>query len=406
MLSKDNHFIPYGKQWINDDDIKAVVDVLKSDWLTQGTKIKEFEERLTEYCGSKYAVAVSSGTAALHLACLAAGIKEGDEVITSPITFAASANCALYVGAKPVFVDIDKDTICLDPQKLEDYMMSKPITHYSSPITKKRALILVHFAGLACDIEKINKIAKENNLVVIEDACHALGAEYDTGEKVGSCEYSDMTVFSFHPVKHITTGEGGAVLTNDLEYCEKLLLLRNHGITKDTEKFSYKNFSSNSEPWYYEMQELGFNYRITDIQCALGLSQLKKLDSYIERRRKIAYMYNEAFKDIEYIKLPKETKTKTSTYHLYVLQIDFKRIKKSRAAVINELREKGIGIQVHYIPVYFQPYYQKLGYKRGLCPEAEDFYQREISIPIYPAMKDKDIIYVIEQIIETLRYAQ
>lgn len=392
-------FIPYGRHWIDELDIEEVVRVLKSDWITQGPKVKEFEEALAGYCEVKYAVAVSSGTAALHLACLAAGINEGDEVITTPITFVASANCVIYCGGIPIFADIEKDTYNIDPAEIK-----KRIT------LKTRAIIPVHFGGLPCNMEEIKKIADMHDLIIIEDACHALGAAYKAnGEwvKVGSCGHSDMTVFSFHPVKHITTGEGGAILTNSSKLYEKLLLLRNHGITKSSEKFTdkYLGFSLNStpNPWYYEMQELGFNYRITDILCALGLSQLGKLDSFITRRREIAHIYNEAFRDIECIKTPEETKTRKSAYHLYVLQIDFEKLGKSRSSIMNELTKRGIGTQVHYIPVHLQPYYRnKFSYKNGDYPVAEEYYSKALSFPIFPSMTDMDVKKIIDSIITEL----
>ena len=399
--------IPYGKQHINEDDIRAVTEVLRSDWLTQGPKVEEFEKAMAEYCGAKYAVAVSSGTAALHLACLVAGIKQGDEAITSPITFVASANCVLYCGGKPVFADIDKDTYNIDPAEIK------------KKITKKtRAIIPVHFAGLPCDMEAIKKIAEEYDLIIIEDACHALGAEYriqnsglKTKEewiKVGSCSHSDMTVFSFHPVKHITTGEGGAVLTNNEKFYEKLLLFRNHGITKDPEKFTNKDLAfplssepliHNPNPWYYEMQELGFNHRITDLQCALGLSQLKKLDAFVARRRRIADIYNAAFKGNDLIMPQAVSGGRVSSYHLYAVQIDFKRLGKSRATVMAELREKGIGAQVHYIPVHLQPFYmERFGCKKGDFPVAEAYYEKALSLPMYPKMTDEDAMRVVEAV--------
>lgn len=397
--------IPYGKQSIDRDDIRAVIACLQSDWLTQGPKVKEFEEALAGYCGARYAVAVSSGTAALHIACLAAGIRKGDEVITTPITFVASANCIVFCGGKPVFADIQKDTNNIDP---------KEIRRKSNLRTK--AIIPVDFAGHPCDIENIHRIAKEYDLVIIEDGCHALGAQYkaqgsklDVAKqwlKVGTCEHADMTVFSFHPVKHITTGEGGMILTNNADYYKKLNVLRSHGITKDLERFVSKDDVLDKTfygPWYYEMQELGFNYRITDIQCALGLSQLKKLDSFVERRRAIAVHYNEAFKCIEAVKIPSEPENTQSSYHLYTLQVDFDRINKSRTDFMEELKMKEVSIQVHYIPVHLQPYYKKqFNCQEGDYPNAESYYRRTISLPLYPAMTDGDVSKVISAVKGTL----
>jgi len=375
------NYIPYGHQWIDDGDIEAVIKVLKSDWITQGPKIKEFEEKIASYCGAKYAVAVSSGTAALHIASLSCGIKKGDEAITTPITFVASANCVLYCGGKPIFADIQPDTINIDPEKIKN------------KITKKtKAIIPVDFAGHPCDLKEIYNLAQENNLTVIEDASHALGAEY-RGTKIGSCKYSDMTVFSFHPVKIITTGEGGIVTTNNKEYYEKLLLFRNHGITKDSSKFSNGRACSAGEKWYYEMQELGYNYRITDFQCALGVSQLKKIDKFIQKRREIVQRYNEAFKDIEEVVTPTERPEVKSAWHLYVIRIK----KINRRKIFESLRQENIGVQVHYIPVYYQPYYQKFGYKKGLCPKAEEYYKEAISLPLFPRMTDKEIDRVVER---------
>ncbi len=393
--------VPYGKQSIDNDDISAVVACLQSDWLTQGPKVKAFEEALAGYCGARYAVAVSSGTAALHIACLAAGIRKGDEVVTTPITFVASANCIVFCGGKPVFTDIQKDTNNIDPEEIRRNRNSKT-----------KAIIPVDFAGHPCDIENIHRIAKEHDLVIIEDGCHALGARYkvqcsklDVAKrwfKVGSCEHADMAVFSFHPVKHITTGEGGVVLTNDAGYYKKLNMLRSHGITKDPEHFVSKDGVLDKTfygPWYYEMQELGFNYRITDIQCALGLSQLKKLDSFVERRRVIAVRYNEAFKGIEPVKIPYELEYAQSSYHLYTLQVDFDRINKSRTDFVEELKMKGVGTQVHYVPVHLQPYYKKhFDYREGDYPNAESYYRRTISLPLYPAMTDEDVEKVIRAV--------
>ncbi|MBU2541485.1 MAG: UDP-4-amino-4,6-dideoxy-N-acetyl-beta-L-altrosamine transaminase [Candidatus Omnitrophica bacterium] len=379
-------FIPYSRQSVDSDDLKAVNSVLHSDWLTQGPKVSEFENRLSSYCNAQYAVAVSSGTAALHIACLAAGIEPCNEVITSPLTFVASANCVLYCGARPVFADIQQDSANIEPVNIK-----KNINR------KTKALIPVHFAGHPCDLGEINKIRKKHNLIVIEDATHALGADY-VGAKIGSCKYSDMSVFSFHPVKPITTGEGGAVLTNRKDLYERLLLLRSHGITKERRKFSVKNTKSIGV-WFYEMQELGFNYRITDFQCALGISQLKKLDRFIKRRREIVEKYRKLFLDNDYFDLPIEGKGVKSSWHLYPIRLKNKYISK-KSLIFDELRKNRIGVQVHYIPVYWHPYYRKLGYKKGLCPKAEEFYQREISIPLHQGMSDKDIKYTVRIIFD------
>ncbi|HDP70437.1 MAG TPA: UDP-4-amino-4,6-dideoxy-N-acetyl-beta-L-altrosamine transaminase [Actinobacteria bacterium] len=394
--------IPYSRQFIDEDDIDAVVGVLRSDWITQGPKIQEFEKKLASCCGSNYAVAVSSGTAGLHIACLAAGIKPGDEVITSPITFVASANCVLYCGGKPVFADVQEDTVNIDPEKIKKQVSERT-----------KAVIPVHFAGHPCDLEEVSAIAREHDLILIEDACHALGAEYK-GQKIGSCKHSDMTVFSFHPVKSITTGEGGAILTNRQDLYEKLLMLRSHGITKEPNKFLNKDkvFFSNPESlilnpnsWYYEMQELGFNYRLTDIQCVLGMAQLKKLNKFIERRREITEIYKNNFKGNEFFNLPKERDHVKSSWHLYPIKLknDYK---KERRRVFDKLREKGLGVHVHYIPVYRQPYYQRLGYNTTICPKAENFYQREISIPLYYSMSAGEIDYVVDTILKTFKEIQ
>jgi len=379
--------IPYGHQKIDRKDIEAVVRVLKSEWLTQGPKIREFEEALCGYTGAKYAVCASSGTAALHLACLASGLKQADEVITSPITFVASANCAVYCGARPVFADVDPKTANIKPGEI------------LKKLTKKtRIVIPVDFAGLPCDLEEIYKIAHRNGLIVIEDAAHALGAKYK-GTQVGSCRYCDMAVFSFHPVKSITTGEGGAVLTNNKGLYRDLLVFRNHGITKDPGSIN-KRMKDCS--WYYEMQNLGFNYRITDIQAALGLSQLKKADFFIERRREIASVYDKAFGANEFFDIPTEANDRRSSYHLYPIRLK-DRFRNRRKDIFLKMRNSGLGVQVHYIPVYLQPYYQGLGFKKGLCPNAESYYEREISIPIYPALKGADIKYVINTIFKIFK---
>jgi UDP-4-amino-4,6-dideoxy-N-acetyl-beta-L-altrosamine transaminase len=377
--------IPYSHQWIDERDIEEVIEVLKTDWLTTGPKIKEFETKLCEYTGVKYAIVVSSGTAALHIACLAAKIRNQEEAITSPITFLASANCILYCGGKPVFADIMKDTGNIDPVEVE-----KNINQNT------RAIIPVHFAGYPCDLEEIKKIADKYSLMVIEDAAHALGAEYKNS-KIGSCRYSDMTILSFHPIKTITTGEGGAVLTNNKRLYERLLLLRNHGIDRDEKKIN-----KIGKPWYYEMKELGFNYRLTDMQAALGISQLKKIDLFISKRRRIARFYNEYFKDNNYFDNLKEGKGVISAYHLYPIILK-DRFKKFRKELFNDMRSVGIGVQVNYIPVYLQPYYRRLGYSKNNCPKAEDYYRREISIPIYPSLKNSQVEDIARKIIGIFR---
>ena len=372
-------YIPYGRQSLDEADIQAVVQVLKSDYLTTGPMVAEFERRVAEYVGAKYAVAVSNGTAALHVACLAAGIKAGDEVITSPITFAASANCVLYCGGIPVFADIDGESYNISPEEIE-----KKITENT------RAIIPVHYTGQPCDMEEIHRIARKHHLIVIEDAAHALGAEYK-GQKIGSL--SDMTCFSFHPVKPITTGEGGMITTNDEELYKRLLLFRSHGITREEEFLS-----ENQGGWDYEQVELGYNYRITDIGCALGNSQLDKLDGFVERRREIAVRYDEAFTGCEAIKTPVQMEGCHSGWHLYMIQV----LRQERKAVFDQLRKAGIGVNVHYIPVYHHPYYQRNGYRDIHCREAEKFYERAISLPIFPSLTREQQDYVIEQVLKAV----
>jgi len=378
-----NKFISYGKQWIDEEDKRAVLDVLESDFLTQGPKVEEFEQAICKYTGAKYCVAVSNGTAALHLAVACLDIKKGYEGITTPITFVASANCLIYNGLTPVFADIDEKTYNIDPEEIE-----KAIT------PKTKVIIPVDFAGQSADMKKIAEIAKKNKLYVIEDAAHAIGSTYKDGSKVGSCKYSTLTTFSFHPVKTITTGEGGAITTNNEKLYVKLLLLRSHGITKDPSALG-----KNPGPWYYEMQTLGFNYRMCDIQAALGVSQIKKLSSFKRRRREIVGRYNQAFKKLKNIITPYEEDGLKSAFHLYVLKIDFKAIGKSRVDVMHLLKEKNIGTQVHYIPVHTQPYYkEKFGTKEGDCPESENYYAEALSLPLFPKMTDFDIKYVIEKV--------
>ncbi|PIS09212.1 UDP-4-amino-4,6-dideoxy-N-acetyl-beta-L-altrosamine transaminase [Candidatus Beckwithbacteria bacterium CG10_big_fil_rev_8_21_14_0_10_34_10] len=378
--------ISYAKQFISKEDIKAVVEVLKSDFITCGLKVQEFERRFSRYTGSKYAVAVSSGTAGLHLACLAAELEKGDELITSPLSFAASANCALYCGAKPIFIDINEQGL------MDENSLKKKITK------RTKIIIPVHYGGLPCKLDKIQKIAKKYKLIIIEDAVHALGARYKKS-KIGDCKYSDMAVFSFHPVKHITTGEGGMITTNNRKYYEKLLMLRTHGITKDKSKYvsKVKSQISNIGSWYHEMQLLGYNYRLTDIQCALGISQLNKIDSFIKKRREIANKYDKAFKNAKNIEIIKESKDQFNAYHLYPVRV---KENKTRFRIFNYLKKNNIYCQIHYIPIYWHPYYQKLDYKKGLCSKAEDFSQREISIPLYASLKSEEVNYVINKIFE------
>ena len=402
--------IPYGRQAIDDHDIAMVEGVLKSPFLTQGPMSNEFEQKLAGKLGCNYAVSVSSGTAALHIACISAGVGPGDEVITSSNTFVASANCAAYCGARPIIVDIDPATYNIALEEIE-----KKITKNT------KAIIPVHFAGQSCDMVAVSDIVKKaekkfgHKIFIIEDACHALGSKF-RGLSVGSCAYSDMTVMSFHPVKHITTGEGGVILTNDVALDKTLRQLRVHGITNEPSDFVNKdlgflNSGESSEPivapWYYEQQRLGFNYRITDMQCALGISQLEKLDFFVARRKVIVARYNEAFSGSSYLQVPFEAPYCDSNFHLYVLLIDFDSIGINRARFISLLDDEGIFSQVHYLPVHMQPYYQNsFGTKPGDCPNAEKYYQRCLSIPLFPAMTDGDIDRVIHHVSVLLESGQ
>ncbi len=380
--------IPYGRQWIDNADIEAVSEVLKSDWITQGPKVNEFEEALCRHTTANHAVAVNSGTSALHVACLAAGIKQGDEVVTSPITFVASANCVLYCGAVPVFADVDPETYNLDPKELE------------RKITKRtKAVIPVHLAGQSCDMQAIKKVVESaedrfgHKIWIIEDASHALGSKY-FGYEVGSCVFSDMSVLSFHPVKHITTGEGGAVLTNQEKMDERLRLFRSHGITKDLSKM-HQNLGN----WYYEQHELGYNYRITDIQSVLGLSQIKRLALFKDRRRNIVNRYNEALRNLQHIKIPYESQECDSNFHLYVLLVDFGPLGLSKNDFMARLKEMGVLSQVHYIPVYRQPYYKsRFNLDSKAFPAAELYFQQCVSLPLFPAMMEHEEEIVIESI--------
>ena len=382
--------IPYGRQYINEEEISAVVEVLQGDWLTQGPVICQLEEDVAGYCGARYAIAVSNGTAALHIAALALGIKEGDEGVTSPNTFLASANCIAFCRGIPRFADIDPDTYCVNPKEIE-----KTIT------PKTRVLIPVHFAGQPCDMGSIRDIAEKRNLYIIEDAAHALGSKWrdknGVWHKVGSCSHSHLTIFSFHPVKTITTGEGGMILTNDESLAAKCRLLRNHGITRDPSKFINANNTMSraqcSMPFYYEMHELGYNYRLTDFQCALGLVQLRRLDEFIKRRREIWEYYTNELSEIDGFTVPIERESVRSAWHLYVAQVE------RRDELFNYLREKDIGAHAMYIPVHLQPYYQKkYGCKKGDFPNAEVYFDKCFVLPLFPTLKDSEAEYITKTI--------
>lgn len=384
--------IPYGRQTISNADIQAVVDVLKSDWLTQGPVIDAFERAVADYCGARYAVAVNSATSALHIACLAAGLGTGDLLWTSPNTFVASANCGLYCGADVDFVDIDSLTYNLGVAALESKLASAKIVGALPKI-----VVPVHFAGQSCEMDRISELSYEYGFTVIEDASHAIGGRYqDT--KIGSCSFSDMTVFSFHPVKIITTGEGGMVLTNRQDLYERLVRLRSHGITRDPNLME----GDSHGPWYYQQIELGFNYRITDIQAALGLSQMTRLDEFIRQRHEIVKKYNGAFANLPLV-LPWQHSDTYSAFHLYVIRLKLDRISKTHRQVFEELRKQGIMVNLHYVPVHTQPFYQSLGFNTGDFPEAEAYYHEAITLPLFSSMTDDQQERVIAAIAEVLQ---
>ncbi len=376
----------YGRQYIDQDDIDAVVETLKGDLITCGPKVTALEKKLCEVTGAKYAVVVSNGTAALHLAALAAGLKPGDETIVSSITFAASSNCVLYCGAKPVFADIDAETYNIDPDSIRERI---------TPATK--AIVAVDFTGQAVRLDEIREICKEHNLLLIEDAAHAIGTKYK-GQPVGSI--ADMTCFSFHPVKTVTGGEGGAVTTNDEQLYHKLLRLRTHGITRNPEEMVHPT----DDPWYNEQVELGYNYRMTDFQAALLLSQLHKLPVFSARRKEIVEKYNEAFKDIPEITVQKEIPESDTTRHLYILRLKLDKLTCTRRQFFDALYAENTCPQVHYLPVYYHSYYEKLGYKRGICPNAEKYYEEVMSIPLYYALTDADVDDVICAVKKVIDY--
>ena len=378
--------ISYGHQYIDEDDIQAVVDVLRSDYLTCGPKIAELEKKLCEVTGAKYAVVCSNGTAALHIACMAAGVGTGDEVITTPITFAASANCALYCGARPVFADINSETYNISPASVE-----KCVTD------KSKAVVAVDFTGQSVELDELLKICQEHKMVLIEDGAHVIGTKYK-GRANGSI--ADMTTFSFHPVKTITGGEGGAVLTNSEEYYQKLLLYRSHGITRDENLLEHESDGA----WYYEQIDLGYNYRMTDMQAALIISQLDKLEMFSKRRKEIVARYDEAFSKLEGIVVQKEIPDSDTTRHLYILRIEPEKFGVERRRFFEALGAENVCCNVHYIPTYYFPYYEKLGYQKGICPNAEKLYEEIITLPLYYAMTDEDVESVITAVSKIANY--
>ena len=376
--------LPYGHHWIGDDDVEAVAQVLRSDWLTTGPNVARFEEAFSAQVSAKYAVAVSNGTAALHAAVFAAGIGPGDEVIVPAMTFAASANCVLYQGGTVIFADVRSDTLNIDQVCVE-----KAIT------PRTRAIVTVDYTGQPSDLDELNALAARHNLRVIEDASHALGATY-RHRPVGKLAL--LTTFSLHPVKHITTGEGGVITTDDAELAGRLRLFRNHGITTDHRQ---------REPagsWFYEMVDLGYNYRLTDFQCVLGLSQLKKLPAWLARRREIAARYNEAFAALPEIELPTVLPDCEPAWHLYVIRLNLKQLRMGRAEIFKALRAENIGVNVHFIPVPWHPYYQRLGYTKGQWPVTEAAYERLISLPIFPAMSDQDVEDVVKAVSKVIKH--
>ena len=381
--------IYYGKQSISEDDIQEVVKVLRSDFLTQGPTIERFEKRVAEYCGAKYAVAVSNGTAALHIACLAAGLGKGDALWTSPITFVASANCARYCGADVDFVDIDANTYNMSVEVLEEKLRSA--------MRRPQMVVPVHLAGQSCDMKRIHELAQEYGFMVMEDACHAMGADY-LGKKVGCCEFSDMAVFSFHPVKIVTTGEGGMVLTNNEGLYQRLLLFRSHGITRNPDLMTHEA----DGPWYYQQLELGFNYRMTDIQAALGYSQMKRVDEFVARRRELAARYESLLSDLP-VRTPQVLEGTEPSWHIYVVRVDFSNVKKSRQQIFKEMRERGITLNLHYIPVHTQPYYKKQGYCVEEYPAALEYYKEAVTLPLYYGLTDEEQEMIVKRLLEVLK---
>ena len=378
--------IHYGKQYIDETDVLAVSSVLIGELITTGPQVELVEKKLCELTGAKYAVVVSSGTAALHCACLAAGIKTGDEVITTPLTFAASANCILYCGATPVFADVNPETYNISPSSIRNKINKNT-----------KAIIPVDFTGQAVEYDEIRQIARDNNLIIIEDAAHSIGTKYK-GKNVGSL--ADMTIFSFHPVKSVTAGEGGAILTNNKDYYDKLLLLRSHCITRDQNCMRYPTEDS----WYYEQVALGYNYRMTDFQAALLSSQLDKLWMFSKRRKEIVSAYDAVFSQMPEVTVQKEIPESDTTRHLYILRFNLSMLSATRKEIFNALFAENVRCNVHYIPVYYHPYYQDLGYKKGLCPDAEEIYEEILTLPLYYSMTDEDVSDVIEAVKKVVNY--
>ena len=381
--------IYYGRQWIDDEDVEAVAETLRSDFITCGPKVEEMERELEAYTGAKHAVAVSNGTAALHCACIAAGIKPGDEVITTPLTFAASANCVLYCGGHPVFADIDPETYNIDPESI-----------LSRITDRTKAVIAVDFTGQAVDHDRIRKICDEHHLIFIEDAAHAIATKYN-GKQVGSL--ADMTCFSFHPVKTITGGEGGAITTNNDDFYRKLVLAHTHGITREECEMED---APHEGPWYYEQISLGYNYRLTDFQAALIVSQMKKLDRFAARRKEIVRKYDKAFQSIPEIMIQKEIPQSDTCRHLYIIRLDLSKLTCTRREFFDAMSEENVQCQIHYVPVYWFPYYRNLGYEKGLCPNAERIYEGIMSIPLYPKLTNQDVddvIHAVKKVVENYR---
>jgi len=381
--------IPYGRQNINKSDIEAVVEILKSDFLTQGPAVPAFENAVASYCGAKHAIAANSATSALHIACLALDVTKGDIVWTTPITFVASANCALYCGAKIDFVDIDPDTYNLSVERL-----AEKLEQAEKKGILPQVVIPVHLCGQPCDMVGIYALSQQYGFKIIEDASHAIGGLYN-GRPIGNCCYSDITVFSFHPVKIITTGEGGLALTNSSKIAKRMQLLRSHGITRDVEQMT----NTPDGPWYYQQIDLGFNYRMTDLQAALGLSQMQRLDSFVKQRHTVAKRYNQLLADFPVV-TPKQKSFSYSGFHLYVIRLKLDHISKTRRQVFEALRASGVGVNVHYIPAYLQPYYSFMGFKAGHCPEAEQYYTEAISLPMFPTLTETQqdtVVSALEQ---------